>query len=124
LNDLCWRDYADDRQKVIDVQWALAERGPKVEELLSNPLARDAFSPQNVASMFGALDRDPKHVKAQILSDILRLERAQLANGAGAGESELDTTKVIREVFGILGSDAGESILGYSGWSTVGVFAY
>lgn len=69
-----------------------------MEELLSNPLARDAFSPQNVASMFGALDRDPKHVKAQILSDVLRLERAQLANGAGAGESELDTTTIIRDL--------------------------
>jgi hypothetical protein len=83
---------------VIDVQWALAERGPKVEELLSNPLARDAFSPQNVASMFGALDRDPKHVKAQILSDVLKLERAQIANGAGAGGSELESTKVTREL--------------------------
>jgi hypothetical protein len=48
--------------------------------------------------MFGALDRDPKHVKAQILSDVLRLERAQLANGAGAGGSELDTTQIIREL--------------------------
>jgi hypothetical protein len=48
--------------------------------------------------MLGALDRDPKHVKAQILSDILRLERAQLANGAGAGGSEVEATKVTREL--------------------------
>ena len=48
--------------------------------------------------MFGALDRVPKHVKAQILSEILRLERAQLENGAGAGGSEVEATKVTREL--------------------------
>ena len=48
--------------------------------------------------MFGALDRDPTHVKAQILSDVLRLERAQIANGAGAGGSEVEATRVIREL--------------------------
>jgi hypothetical protein len=95
IGDRC--DGTDDDQKVIDVQWALAERGPRVEELLSNPLARDAFSPQNVALMFGALDRDPKHVKAQILSDVLKLERA-IANGAGVGGLEIESTKVTRQL--------------------------
>ena len=83
---------------MIDVQWALAVRGPKVEELLSDPLARETFSPENVAMMFGACDRDPKHVKAQILSDVLRLEWAQLANRAEVGGSEVEATKFTKEL--------------------------
>lgn len=51
--------------------------------------------------MFGALDRPLSHVKAQILSDVLRLERAQLevrAGGSGAEGSEVDATKAVREL--------------------------
>lgn len=101
---LFWCDYEDDAdidQKVIDIQWALAERGPKVEELLSKPLARETFTPEAMTSMFSALDRPPDHIKAQILSDILRLERAQLGVRAGGGVaegSEVEATKVTREL--------------------------
>ena len=61
----------------MNLQQIVAARGPRVQELLSNPLARDLFTPDKFLTLFGALDKDPKHVKAEILSDILRLEQAQ-----------------------------------------------
>jgi hypothetical protein len=108
-------EHADHVQKVIDVQWALAEQGPRVQELFSNPLARDAFSPRNMATMFGALDKDPTHIKAKILSDALRLERAQLEVRVGqAGGLEMESTKVVKELLELWGPRAAREY-----WDTV-----
>jgi hypothetical protein len=88
---------AHQTQMVIDLQWALAERGPKVEELLSSsPRARDDFSPANVNTMFGALDPEPQFAQRRILADILRLETAQIEIGDSEGGSEVEATKAAR----------------------------
>ena len=80
----------------MDLQWALAERGPKIEENISNPLAREAFSPAAMNTMFGALDPVPRYIKPQILADILRLETAQIEIGDTERGSEVEATKASR----------------------------
>jgi hypothetical protein len=84
----------------MNLQWIIAERGPRVEELLSNPQARDLFTADNFNTLFGALDKDPKDVKAGILSDILRLEVAQIGSwGGDVDKPEVKETRaLIREL--------------------------
>jgi hypothetical protein len=84
----------------MNLQWIVAERGPRVEELLSNPQARDLFTPEKINSLFGALDKDPKIVKAEILSDTLRLEVAQIGSwGGDVDKPEVKATRdLIREL--------------------------
>jgi len=84
----------------MNLQWIVAERGPRVEELLANPQARDLFTPENIDSLFGALDKDPKIVKAEILSDILTLEQAQINSwGGDVDKPEVKATRdLIREL--------------------------
>jgi len=84
----------------MNLQWIVAERGPRVEELLSNPQARDLFTADSFNTLFGALDKDPKEVKAEILSDILTLEQGQINSwGGNVDEPEVKATRaLIREL--------------------------
>jgi hypothetical protein len=89
----------------MNLQWIVAERGPRVEELLSNPQARDLFTPEIINSLLGALDKDPKVVKAEILSDILRLEVAQIGSwGGDVDKPEVKATRdLLRELLAFWG---------------------
>jgi hypothetical protein len=84
----------------MNLQWIVAERGPRVEELFSNPQARDLFTADSFNTLFGALDKDPKDVKAEILSDILTLEQAQINSwGGDVDKPEVKATRaLIREL--------------------------
>jgi len=84
----------------MNLQWIVAERGPRVQELLSNPQAGELFTSDNFNALFGVLDKDPQEVKAEILSDILRLKVAQIGSwGGDVDKPEVKaTTDLIREL--------------------------
>jgi hypothetical protein len=92
----------------MKLQWLIAERGPRVQELLSNPKAQELFTSDNMNTLFGALDRPVPESKAEILSDLIRLEQGQFINSMGKGPtgSEFESTKVIRELLEFWGPRA------------------